>query len=204
MQNFLIFGTILGLSAGFAPGPLLTLVISETLKYDIKAGMKVAIAPVLTDIPIILVSFFAVAKLSEFQSFLGILSMAGGILVIYIGVGSIRSKGMELNPGEVKSYSLSKGMIVNLLNPHPYLFWFGVGAPTMLKALNASPASAISFVGGFYVMLLGSKILLALVTEKSRSFLSGPFYKYTLRFLGLLLCVFGIMLIHDGIGLLNH
>ena len=47
MINFLTIGTILGLSAGFAPGPLLALVISETLQHDIKSGVKVALAPII-------------------------------------------------------------------------------------------------------------------------------------------------------------
>ena len=48
MLHFLTLGTVLGLSAGLAPGPLLTLVISETLQHDIRAGIKVAVAPFIT------------------------------------------------------------------------------------------------------------------------------------------------------------
>jgi len=58
MLNFLGIGLILGLSAGFAPGPLLTLVISETLQHDLKAGVKVALAPIITDLPIIIFTLF--------------------------------------------------------------------------------------------------------------------------------------------------
>lgn len=50
--TFLISGIIFGLSAGISPGPLLALVISETLKFGRKEGIKVAIAPLITDIPI--------------------------------------------------------------------------------------------------------------------------------------------------------
>ena len=53
MISFLTTGAILGLSAGFAPGPLLTLVVSETLRYNVKEGIKVALAPIVTDLPIV-------------------------------------------------------------------------------------------------------------------------------------------------------
>jgi len=56
MISFFMTGTLLGLSAGIAPGPLLTLVISETLQKDIKAGIRVALAPMFTDVPIIVIS----------------------------------------------------------------------------------------------------------------------------------------------------
>jgi len=59
---------VLGVSAGFAPGPLLTLVISETLQHDIKSGVKVALAPIITDLPIIILS-----KLTNFHDILGII-----------------------------------------------------------------------------------------------------------------------------------
>ena len=44
---------VLGLAAGFAPGPLLVLVISETLQHSTRAGIKVAFAPVITDLAIV-------------------------------------------------------------------------------------------------------------------------------------------------------
>jgi len=59
---------VLSVSAGFAPGPLLTLVISETLQHDIKSGVKVALAPIITDLPIIILS-----KLTNFHDILGII-----------------------------------------------------------------------------------------------------------------------------------
>ena len=45
--------------------------------------------------------------------------------------------------------------------------------------------------------------LLALAVGKSRGFLSGKVYLYTLRFLGLLLCAFAVVLFHDGAKLLG-
>ena len=65
MIEYLGKGTLLGLAAGFSPGPLLVLVISETLRHTIKEGIKVSAAPLLTDIPILLVSLFILAGLSK-------------------------------------------------------------------------------------------------------------------------------------------
>ena len=48
-------GTLLGLAAGFSPGPLTVLVIGETLRHGLRSGLQVAIAPILTDIPITIV-----------------------------------------------------------------------------------------------------------------------------------------------------
>ena len=203
MINFLTIGIILGLSAGFAPGPLLTLVISETLQHDIQSGVKVALAPIITDLPIIILTLFILAKLSHFHSILGIISIIGGFFILSIGYASIRTKGVELKLQKTKPKSLTKGILANALNPHPYLFWFSVGAPTMTKAMRQDIISPLAFIVSFYVFLVGSKILTAVLVGRSKSFLQGNVYIYTMRFLGLLLCILAVFLFRDGLKLLK-
>jgi threonine/homoserine/homoserine lactone efflux protein len=203
MVNFLTMGSILGLSAGFAPGPLLTLVISETLQHDIKSGVKVALAPMITDLPIVMLTLFILVKLSGFHKVLGIISCMGGVFVLYLGWQSMVTKGVELDLQGTRSRSLAKGIIVNTLNPHPYLFWFGVGGPTVTKAMNLGMVAPLAFIGSFYVLLVGSKIVIALLVGKSRSFLIGKGYIYTMRLLGVALCALAIFLFRDGFKLLG-
>lgn len=203
MLHYLTIGTLLGLSAGFAPGPLQTLVISETLQHDLKSGIKVALAPIITDLPIIALTLFVLSKLSNFHGVLGVISLFGGAFVFYMGYESIRSKGVDLNIRRTNPKSLGKGVLTNALSPHPYLFWFSVGAPTMTTAMGLGVNSAVAFIIGFYFTLVGSKVLLAVFTGKSRSFLKGNIYIQTLRFLGLALCVLAIVLFYDGLKLLG-
>lgn len=203
MIDFLTIGIILGLSAGFAPGPLLTLVISETLQHDVKSGVKVALAPMITDLPIIIVTLFILGKLSNFHNVLGIISLIGGLFILFIGWESIRTKGVELNLQETRPQSLTKGILVNALNPHPYLFWFSVGAPTMTRAMRENIIAPLAFIISFYVLLVGSKIVLAILVGKSKSFLGGNVYIYIMRFLGLILWVLALVLFRDGLKLLG-
>ena len=203
MISFLTIGIILGLAAGFTPGPLLTLVISETLRHDIKAGVKVALAPIITDVPIIILTFFILSKLSNFHNIVGIISLSGGLFILFMAYESMRPKGVEFINQERKPKSLTKGVLANALSPYPYLFWFAVGAPTMTKAVNINIMAPFAFISGFYIFLVGAKILLAVVVGKSKSFLGGTVYLYTVRFLGLVLCVFAFVLFRDGLKLLG-
>lgn len=203
MINFLTIGIILGLSAGFAPGPLLTLVISETLQHDIKSGVKVAIAPVITDLPIIILTLFILAKLANSHNILGIISLTGGFFILYMGYKNLRTKGVEPGLKETKPQSLTKGILANALNPHPYLFWLTVGAPIMTKAMGQNVVALLAFIISFYVFLIGSKILLAILVGRSKTFMGGNVYIYTMRFLGLILCVLAFVLFRDGLRLLG-
>ena len=56
--GILLVGFLLGAPAGFSPGPMLVLIISETLRRGIHAGAKVAFMPLITDIPLLLFSGF--------------------------------------------------------------------------------------------------------------------------------------------------
>jgi threonine/homoserine/homoserine lactone efflux protein len=203
MINYLAMGAVLGLSSGFAPGPLLTLVISETLQHDIKAGAKVALAPMITDLPIIILTLFIFSKLSNFHDIIGIISLIGGIFILTMGYQSLCTKGVEINLKERKPKSLIKGVLANATNPNPYLFWLSVGAPTMTKAINQNIYAAVAFIISFYVFLVGSKIMLALFIGKSKFLLSSKAYLFTMRFLGLLLCALAMILFHDGLKLLE-
>ncbi len=199
--SFLFSGVIFGLSAGLSPGPLLTLVISETLKHNIKEGIKVSIAPILTDLPIVMFTVLVLSRLSNMLPLLGAVSLLGSAFLIYLGYEGISFTGVDIDVEEAKPQSIRKGVIANFLNPAPYLFWFTVGAPLVLKALHIGIFPASAFILGFYVFLVGSKVLVAVVVGKSRFFLKSRNYIYTIRLLGIILLVFAVFFIKDGLEL---
>ena len=124
MTDFITTGIVLGLSAGSAPGPLLTLVISETLRHDISAGIRVAVSPIFTDLPIIILTLAVLSQLSGFHNILGIISLIGGCVILFMGYESMNPKSSESDLSETEPKSLIKGILANALSLHPYLFWF--------------------------------------------------------------------------------
>jgi threonine/homoserine/homoserine lactone efflux protein len=204
MIPFLISGMILGLSAGIAPGPLLALVIGETIQHDLKAGVKVAFAPIITDVPIVLLTLLILSRLAHFHTLLGVISILGGCFISYLGFESIRSTGANITIKNVKEQSLQKGVVANFLSPHPYLFWLTVGAPMTVKAMDQSVFMAVAFIGSFYLLLVGSKIAIAVMVGKSRSFLTGNAYIYIMRCLGMILLILAGFLFYDGVKLIGH
>jgi threonine/homoserine/homoserine lactone efflux protein len=203
MLEFLSAGILLGLAAGFAPGPLLVLVISETLRHGIKAGLKVSIAPLITDVPIILVSLLLLNSLAEYKPILGCISIFGGLFIFYLAYESLKTRGVDLNLSAVRTGSFKKGVITNALNPHPYIFYMTVGAPIIYRSIQQHILATLSFVGSFLLLLVGSKVVLALVVGRSRTFLNGRLYIWVMRTLGVLLVVFSLVLLRDGFELLG-
>jgi threonine/homoserine/homoserine lactone efflux protein len=202
MMTALATGAFLGLSCGLAPGPLLALVLAQTLRHGHREGCKIALTPLLTDAPIIFVALVLAAKLAELRSLLGIVSIAGGAFVLYLAWGSFHPVPLGAEAPAEPPRSWFKGILTNLLSPHPWLFWLTVGAAILAKAIAQSWLVAVAFLFGFYLLLVGSKVLVAIMVGRSRDLLAGRPYRVVMRVLALLLGIFAILLFREGLKLL--
>jgi len=63
LLSFLVLGAGIGFVAGVSPGPVLTLVVQETLRGGWPRGAAVAAGPLLADGPIIIVALLVAGKL---------------------------------------------------------------------------------------------------------------------------------------------
>jgi threonine/homoserine/homoserine lactone efflux protein len=197
------FGLGLGIGAGITPGPLLALIINETLRKGWRAGMLVALAPPLGDVVVVALCFLVLVRLPA--SLLPFLGIGGGLYLLFLAWETLRTPVFALPQGEHHATtehrrSLGKGLVVNLLNPHPYIFWLTVAGPFVTQSYQQSAFGAIAaFVGGFYGCLVGSKLLLALLVHGGRAQLHGRGYQLALRASGGLLCGFGVLLLWEGV-----
>jgi hypothetical protein len=65
MITALASGAFLGLSCGLAPGPLLALLLAQTLRHGPREGCKIALTPLVTTAPIIVVALALAASRSS-------------------------------------------------------------------------------------------------------------------------------------------
>ncbi len=143
------------------------------------------------------------SELSSFHIILGIISITGGFFILSMAYHSFQIKGITPVLDTTTQKPLLKGILTNSLSPHPYLFWFSVGAPIISKANGQSSYAALVFIISFYACLLGSKCFLAIVLGKTRSFLNDTTYNFIMRLLGVALCVLAMLLFYDGLNLLS-
>lgn len=195
-----VSGAVLGLSAGWSPGPLLTLVLTETLRSGVGAGMRIAAAPLITDTPIILAALLLMPRLNASLNVMGAITLAGGLFIAWMAVESMAFKGGAAEATPVPPASIWRGVLANALNPSPYLFWFTVGGSLVLRTADRNPAAAAVFILVFYSGLVGSKMLLALAVGRYRHFLQSGVYVWTLRLLGGVLLVFAGRFLWDAAG----
>ena len=192
-------GVLLGFSAGLSPGPMLALVLAQTLRHGSREGCKVALTPLVTDPLIILVTLALASKLAQPGLLLGIVSIAGAVFVLYLTWESFNPVRQEPKALAEQPKSWLKGIVTNLLNPHPWVFWLTVGAAILAKAIAQGRLVAAAFLFGFYLFLVGSKMGVALLAGRSRDLLTGERYRIAMRVLAVLLGFFALLLFREGL-----
>lgn len=197
---YLITGIVLGFTAGISPGPLMALVFIETMRYGKKEGVKIAVAPLITDFPIIIFVFFVLSRFSEISLIIGIITLFGAGYLAYLGIENIKTKEAGLDLVPFKRGGIKQGVITNSLSPHPYIFWLTIGGPIIFRGEGVFPASL--FILGFFSLLVGTKIAIALLVDKSRGFVESRWYVIVIRVLGVLLILFALIFLKDGVKML--
>lgn len=199
----LVAGVVFGLSGGISPGPLLTLVISETLNHGVGAGVRVAMAPLITDLPIVGVVLLVLSRLTDVEPVLGVVSILGSVFLGVLGLRGVAFRGADIEREGPAHRSLAKGVTTNFLNPSPYLFWSTIGGPTVVKTAAQGISIAVGFVAVFYVMLVGSKVAIAVAVGRSRRLLHSSAFVWLNRGLGAVLLVFSALFLRDGLRYLS-
>ena len=136
-------GMALGLFEGVRPGPLLTMVIRETLTGGWSAGARAASAPIFTDGPLIVISVLLSGWVANQPVLMFTISMLGSCFLVWFGIDCFRIEPPDSDIGQQEvTGSFSRGVITNLLNPNVYVFWFLIGGPLMASAADEEPVGS--------------------------------------------------------------
>lgn len=158
MWIYLFQGIGYGLAAASQPGPFQTYIISQTLTRGWRRTLPAALAPLVSDGPIILVCLLVLSQVPVWlQRFLYI---AGGLFILYLAYGTFNSwKKFDAQASQLEStggQSVLKAALMNALSPNPYIFWTLVTGPVLLKGWRETPVNGIGFLAGFYTTMVGS------------------------------------------------
>jgi threonine/homoserine/homoserine lactone efflux protein len=165
MFSTLLTGITFGFAAAAQPGPLQTFFISRTLSSGWVRTIPASFAPVLTDGPIAALALLVLTTLPLW--FEEVLRIAGGLFLLTLAYGSYRSwrkyrQGTQAPPSS-GGENLWQAVVINALNPAPYLGWSLVLGPLFLSGWRESPAIGIALLSGFYgTMILTSIVIMGL------------------------------------------
>jgi len=150
-------GAALGFSAAASPGPFQAYLLSRATRLGIRGALPLALAPLVSDGPVVAVVLLALSTAPAWL--LRTLGIGGGAFLLWMAWGAIGAlRGPPVPPGrpaENGGGSFLRAALVNAAGPGPWVFWSTVCGPILVEAWRVAPARGLSFLVGFYSMLVG-------------------------------------------------
>ena len=211
----IVAGAGWGFLAGISIGPFLGYVINIVLTRGWRRTLPLVSIPLLVDTPIIITFLYILRELPDFV--VDTMGIVGGAFVLWLGwntwqdnqrMQAYKKKSTQINmqvdpnnPSPAMTGVFLRGMLVNALNPAPYLFWSTVSGPTLIRAIEQGGAGyAAAFLISYYGIFLSLILALMIVVDRLGD-LDERFNRYLLPVTIILMIVLGIGLI--GVGLFD-
>jgi threonine/homoserine/homoserine lactone efflux protein len=205
MISYILQGIVFGFAAAVQPGPMQAYIILQTLKHGWQRTLVLAIVPLLSDLPIILL-VVVILKAIPSAWVIG-LRFIGGAFLLFLALNAVRTIRALRDETELSKGSQPRGLpqavLINLLNPNPYLFWGLVSGPILIEGWKQNPAFGIAFVAAFYAVLVPFNGVIILVVSSARM-LSPNLRKALLILSAAGLAVFGVYQLWIGARVLFH
>ena len=199
----LLQGILLGISLSFLIGPLLFTVVQAGILQGFRAGIAVAAGIWVSDVLFVVAIMWgidALAALTAMEGFRFWVGIWGGILLLVFGFGSVFSKVKQADVAEglVKKRTLFhwwlRGFLINTINPGTIFFWLGIVSAVVMPN-NWSQQESFIFFGGMLATLILTDTLKAWAAKHIRQFLTPKHIQQIQRGIGLILMIFGLVLI---------
>jgi threonine/homoserine/homoserine lactone efflux protein len=172
MLSYILQGITYGFAAGVQPGPLQAYIILQALKNGWRRSIVYALVPLLSDLPIIGLVVTILAFLPA--GWVTVLRLAGGAFLVYLAIGAFRTAlhppDETATPEGSPQRGLLQAVVINLLNPNPYLFWSLVTGPILLTGWKESPVYGIAMLAAFYLVMIVVNAVIILVVSIAHGF----------------------------------
>lgn len=202
-------GVLLGFTLSFMIGPLLFAIVEAGLERGFRAGLAVAVGIWLSDVLYVLAvwkglgAMTALTALPNFKWWAGLL---GGCLLIGFGLGSFFKKTPtdaafftpEHSARSITGYAL-RGFLINTVNPFTVFFWIGIAGGVVAPS-GWGNLDIFRFFGSMLLTLALADTLKAYAAKRVRAWLTPQHMVWAKRGIGVLLMVFGVVLVFRGYG----
>jgi threonine/homoserine/homoserine lactone efflux protein len=173
MINYIIFGITYSFACVVQPGPFQAFLFSQSIKNGWRKTMPLVFAPLMSDLPVILLVLLVLTNVPH--EVLQILQIVGGLFLLYLAYTAYkawRTFTPNVKDNIAPQFTVFKAVLVNLLNPNPYLAWSLILGPLLIKSWNEAPVNGIVLLTAFYGSMVIYSIGLTGLFAAARNF--GP------------------------------
>lgn len=199
-------GILLGLLVAISLGPAFFAIVQTGINKGFRYGIYMAIGISSSDILLVIISYLIGAELFDNPNNKVYVGLIGGIILIIFGSISWAKKPDILKRRKYNPSSpppnprpigyIIRGFFLNIANPFLFFFWFGALG---FVGKSAEPGhileSTVIFFSGTFATIFATDILKSFVGGKIKGFLKPRKEIILNKIVGILLVVFGIILI---------
>jgi len=193
MFPFLLKWVGFSLTGVMMPGPMFAVTVAKSYKSQF-AGTQIALGHAVIEIPLILLIYFGFARFFEEELVQIILYLAGGAMLIWLGIVMFRAKAGVIEKGKDLAYNtVIAGVVTSLFNAVFILWWAFVGGTLIMemKSLELGITGLVLFILVHWLCDLIWLSFVSILIYRTRSLWGRKFQEWLFIVCSLLLIGFG-------------
>ncbi len=196
MDLLLLAGTwwIVGFSGAMMPGPVTTLIVTESARRGFWAGPLVTLGHVFVELAIVVGLYFGLGDVLKLPSIAGVIGLLGGLFLLWMGYGIIRaawtgqvSLDLDKHSASANGNPVVAGVLTSISNPYMLLWWSTVGALWLITFRTFGLAGIVAFYFGHTLADWVWNGFVSFVVSTGRRFIGDRVYRGILTTCGLFL-----------------
>ncbi len=184
----LAMGAGLGFFGAVSPGPLQTIIVSETLANGARSAWRAAFAPVCTDPWALALALFVVSNITD--GALACVAFAGAALLARIAWAEFRTTEADFDFSQKPRRPFYLIVALNFLNPNLWIYSFTVNALNISAFQRDSGwGVAAAYLVAFFVTITLCNLAIVLLVACLKTFFKARWLVYVNRALSVFLAV---------------
>ena len=191
-------GAFFGVQGSVAPGPLQTVIISESLSRGIRSSWRAATISLVSDPFALVVAVLFVANLPN--AFIAGISFLGALTLFRIAWLQFRTTVDDFHVQTPQSrLSFFTIWTTNMFNPNLWIFSFTINAVQISQFFKEGGFMAVvAYLSAFFVAICSCNLLIAFIVSKSRRFFDVKRLVGINRILGVFLLIVAVRFVYIG------
>jgi threonine/homoserine/homoserine lactone efflux protein len=199
MLPVLLSVVVISFSGVMMPGPMFAVTLAKSYRSP-WAGTLISLGHAVVEVPLILLIYFGFAQFFENSIVQLVLSILGGGMIIWLGIGMFRSRTSVVREGKDLPYSaFTAGIITSGLNPFFILWWATIGSMLVMRFHEFGIGGLSVFIVVHWLCDLVWLSFVSVMVYKSRSLWGQRFQEWVFIASSLLLAGFGLWFVISGI-----
>lgn len=203
---------LIGFTGAMMPGPVTTLIVTETARRGFIAGPLITIGHALLELAMVVALVFGLGDLLKQNAVAGTIGLLGGLFLLWMGFDIVRSAWQgKVSFDTTRDVSASSfgnpiiaGILTSVANPYWILWWATVGAAYLITFRAFGIVGIVAFYFGHTLADWVWNNVVAFVVATGRRVMTDRVYRGILIVCGAFLIALSFYFVNSGINFLRE